>query len=79
MSRKGFEDESPVPPLDEDLLKALVRRELSPDEARDVYQLIYAFESWNLAHARILIANLPNTDQLKCDSGVESREHDSPP
>lgn len=72
MTRKRFEDESLAPPLDEALLTALVRRELTQDEARGVYQLIYAFESWNSAHARILIAELRNVGQLESDPGVES-------
>lgn len=60
MTDDGFQDESLAPPVDDALLTALVRRELSRDEARDVYQLIYAFESWSSAHERILVAELQN-------------------
>jgi len=55
MSEADFLDESLAPPVDDELLIALVRRQLSRDEARDVYELIYSFRSWNAAHNRILI------------------------
>jgi hypothetical protein len=63
MTEASFEDESLAPPVDEGLLTALVRRQLSRDEARDVYKLIYAFESWNSAHTRILVAELRNQNR----------------
>ena len=68
MTQERFENDSLAPPVDEALLTALVRRELSRDEARDVYQLIYAFEAWNSAHARILIAEFRGRNQDEDDS-----------
>ena len=67
MLHEKFEDDSLAPPVDVSLLTAVVRRELSRDEARDVYELIYAFESWNAAHTRILVAELRSTDLGECD------------
>ena len=50
-----FRDESLAPELDEDLLRALVRRELPQPSARLVYRLVYSFKSWHEAHTRILV------------------------
>ena len=51
----NFYEESLAPELDEDLLRALVRRELSKASSRLVYRLIYSFKSWQEAHTRILV------------------------
>jgi hypothetical protein len=68
VTHENYEDESLAPPVDDALLTALVRRELSRDEARDVYKLIYAFESWNAAHTRILIAEFRKSNQDESDT-----------
>lgn len=65
MAPEDFEDDALAPPVDEALLTALVRRELSRDEARDVFKLIYAFKSWNSAHARILIAEFRQQNDVQ--------------
>lgn len=50
-----FKDESLAPDVDRPLLVALVRQQLSVEEARLVYRLIHSFASWNAAHAEVLI------------------------
>ena len=50
-----FRDESLAPQIDERLLRALVRRQLSEETARAVYRLIHSFKSWMDAHSRVLI------------------------
>ena len=56
-----FQDESLAPEVDHDLLRALVRRELTEETARGVYHLIHSFRSWNEAHAQILIEEFRRT------------------
>lgn len=55
-ARAAFRNEDLAPAVDRNLLLALVRRQLSPNQARSVYQRIHAFRSWSEAHAEILIA-----------------------
>jgi hypothetical protein len=47
--------DSKAPPVDEELLRALVHQELNPAEARQVFRLVHWFSQWREAHARILI------------------------
>jgi hypothetical protein len=47
--------DSQPPPVDDELLRALVRQELNPDETRQVFRLVHWFSQWREAHARILI------------------------
>ncbi|MEX2118237.1 MAG: hypothetical protein WD847_01400 [Pirellulales bacterium] len=54
--RPAFMDEKLAPKIDFELLTKLVRRELPGPIADSVYQLIYAFQSWNFAHYEILMA-----------------------
>lgn len=49
-------DEELAPEVDHDLLRALVRKELPPEEARLVYRLIGAFKSWDEAHTAMIVA-----------------------
>lgn len=53
--RPPFEDESLAPMVDWDVLTALVRRELTREQARQIYQWIYSFQSWSDAHAEVLV------------------------
>jgi hypothetical protein len=48
------QDESLAPEIDHDLLVRLVRRELPEEQARAVYHLIHAFQSWTDAHAQVV-------------------------
>jgi hypothetical protein len=48
--RPAFRNESLAPKVDQALIKALVRRELSAADARAVYRLVYSFKSWSEAH-----------------------------
>lgn len=59
--RPPFVDESRAPPVDRDLLWALVRDELSEAEQRGAYRLIYSFRSWDAAHSEILVAHYHQT------------------
>lgn len=49
-----FSDESHAPEIDWDLLRALVRQQLSDSEDRLVQRLIVCFESWRNAHNDVL-------------------------
>ncbi len=44
-----------MPAVNESLLLALVRRELSEARARNVYRLVYTYEPWNEAHTRLVV------------------------
>lgn len=59
----AFRDESLAPEVDRDLLLALVRRQLSEDDSRLLYRLIYSFRSWNEAHAQVLIEEFQRRQQ----------------
>ena len=50
-----FRDPDLAPAVDHLLLQRLVRRELSALDARLVYDLIDAFQSWNEAYAATII------------------------
>jgi hypothetical protein len=54
-----FSDESLAPTVEWDLLRALVRQQLSDVDARLVQRLIVCFESWRDAHNAVLIEELP--------------------
>jgi hypothetical protein len=53
--KPAFRDESLAPKVDQALIKALVRRELSTADARAVYRLVYSFKSWSEAHINALV------------------------
>ena len=55
-----FEDESLAPEVDREVLVSLVRRQLSREHARLVYQLVYSFQSWSDAHNEELIKEFRN-------------------
>ena len=57
----AFRDECLAPEVDRELLLGLVRRELSEEEAREVYRLIYSFMSWHEAHAEMLVEEFRRT------------------
>ena len=63
MTGQKWQDERLAPPVDEELLRALVRRELSTEEAREVYRRIHSFRSWSEAHARILVKEFRDQNQ----------------
>jgi hypothetical protein len=44
-----------APKVDQALIKALVRRELSVADARAIYRLVYSFKSWSEAHCDALV------------------------
>jgi hypothetical protein len=48
-------DERLAPPVDRELLRRLVRHELSETAARAVSRMIVTFASWRDAHAEILL------------------------
>jgi hypothetical protein len=54
-NKPPFRDEALAPKVDYALIKALVRRELSPADARAVYRLVYSFKSWSDAHIDALV------------------------
>ncbi len=54
--RRAWSDESLAPTVDHGLLQALVRKELSDENARALYRLMHSFASWNAAHAEALVA-----------------------
>lgn len=53
---RAFDDAALAPAVDQNLLLALVRGELSAEQSRAVYQFIHSFRSWNDAHAAVLAA-----------------------
>ena len=59
----AFEDESLAPEVDRKVLVSLVRRQLSREHARLIYQLIYSFQSWSDAHDEVLIEEFRNRPQ----------------
>lgn len=67
MNQSQSKRESLAPAVDRDLLRALVRKQLSQPEARNVYQLIYGFEEWNSAHQEILIDEQRNRSRSTTD------------
>lgn len=50
-----FRDESLAPPVDEELLGTLLRRELPEYKARGVLILVVSFQSWYDAYTRIML------------------------
>lgn len=50
-----FDDESLAPEVDRAVLVSPVNRELSTDESRRVYRLVYSFKSWYDAHNEVLL------------------------
>jgi hypothetical protein len=56
-------DERLAPPVDRELLRRLVRRELSELAARAVTRMIVTFVSWRDAHAEVLLAELRGSDR----------------
>jgi len=50
----NFRDESEAPPVDEQLLLRLVRRELPEKIAALVYRLVYSYQSWHTAFSRLV-------------------------
>ncbi len=56
------------PPVDEELLRALVRQELPESQKRDVFLLIHSFKDWDDVHARILAEEF-QAKQTKDDGG----------
>ncbi len=49
-----FSENAHAPEVDLDLLRALVRLQLTESEARLVHHLIVCFESWQEAHREVL-------------------------
>jgi len=50
----NFRDEREAPPVDEQLLLRLIRRELPEKSAALVYRLVYSFQSWHTAFSRLV-------------------------
>jgi len=49
-------DDDLAPEVDCDLLRRLVRKELPVEDARLLYELIYAFRTWDDAHTQLIVA-----------------------
>jgi hypothetical protein len=47
-----------APPVDEELLRALVRQELPEQQAREVFALIHTYTAWDDAHERALLEHI---------------------
>lgn len=69
-----FLDEGLAPAVDESLVRALVRRELAPEVARDAYRFVYSFRSWNDVHTRLIVEEFHRreAEQPDEDSGQSS-------
>jgi hypothetical protein len=48
-------EDNQAPPVDEELIGALVRHELSKAEARQVYELIYCCPDWKAVYMRLVL------------------------
>ena len=71
---REFQDESLAPEVDYDLLRALVRKEVTEQTARAIYHLIHSFKSWNEAHAQLLIEEFRRT-QGPLSTEVPEEDH----
>lgn len=58
LSRPRYEDERDAPPVDRELLRALVERRLPVEERREVYRLTIRFRSWAEALAEFAAETL---------------------
>ncbi len=49
-----FLDEGRAPPVDRDLIRQMVRRELPEERAKELGKLVVLFKSWSDAHVEIV-------------------------
>jgi hypothetical protein len=63
-NKPPFRDEALAPNVDQALIKALVRRELSTADARAVYRLVYSFKSWSDAHINALVRDYQRAKEV---------------
>jgi hypothetical protein len=62
----AFRDEREAPRVDRELLRSLVRHRLARESERVVFWLICSYESWNYAHAEVLLEEYHGGSGGKC-------------